>query len=118
MFERAHEPLLSKARFALRMARFLAAAAVIDCLAVAFGAVGYRSLEGLDWLDAMVNAAMVMTGNGPISELRTAGGKLFAAVDALVGEAVYVVVAGVLLTPVAHRLMHAFHAKTPQQEAA
>jgi hypothetical protein len=116
MFERAHEPLLSGPRFALRMAKFLAAAAVIDCLALAFGAVGYRALEGLGWLDAFVNAAMVMTGNGPINALKTPGGKLFAAVDALVGEAVYVVVVGVLLTPVVHRLMHAFHVRSPEPD--
>ncbi len=116
MFERLHEPLLSRSRFALRMAKFLAAAALIDCLAVAMGAVGYRSLEGLSWLDAIVNAAMVMTGNGPMNELRTPGGRLFAAFDALAGEAAYVLVVTVLLTPLVHRLLHVFHGKTVEQD--
>ena len=100
----------------MRMAKCLAAAAVIDCLAVAAGAVGYRSLEGLSWLDAMVNAAMIMTGNGPISALKTPGGRLFAAADALIGEAVYVLVVAVLLTPVVHRLLHSFHRRAPEQD--
>ena len=116
MFERPLEPLLSRPRFAWRMAKFLAAAAVIECLAVALGAVGYRSLEGLSWLDAVVNAAMVMTGNGPMNELKTSGGTLFAAVDALIDKAVYVLVVAVLLTPVVHRLLHSFHRKTPKQD--
>ncbi len=115
MFERPHEQLLSRPRFAWRMAKFLAAAAVIDCLAVALGAVGYRRLEGLGWLDAAVNAAMIITGNGPVNELKTPGGRLFAAVDALLGEAVYILVVAVLVTPVVHRLMHSFHRKTLEQ---
>ena len=116
MFERLNERLLSRPRFALRMAKFLAVAVVIDCLAVALGAVGYRSLEGLSWLDAVVNAVMVMTGNGPMNELKTPNGKLFATVDALVGKAVYVLVVAVLLTPVVHRLLHSFHRKTSEQD--
>ena len=116
MFERQHEQLLPTSRFALRMAKVVAAAAAIDCLATAFGAVGYRILEGLSWLDAIVNAAMVMTGNGPMNQLKTPGGRLFAAVDALAGEAVYILVVAVLLTPVVHRLMHSFHRKTSEQD--
>ena len=73
---------------------------MIDRLAVAAGAVGYRSLEGLSWLDAMVNAAMIMTGNDPMNALKAPGGRLFAAADALIGEAVYVLVVTVRLTPV------------------
>lgn len=116
MFERPHEQLLSRPRFAWRMAKFLAAAAAIDLLAVAFGAAGYRIFEGLSWLDAVVNASMVMTGNGPVNQLKTPGGRLFAAVDALLGEAVYILVVAVLLTPVVHRFLHAFHRKTPEQD--
>ncbi len=116
MFERPHEQLLSRPRFAWRMAKFLAAATVIDCLAVALGAVGYRALEGLSWLDAVVNAAMIMTGNGPMNAIKTPGGRLFAAGDALVGEAVYVLVVAVLLTPVVHRLLHSFHRKPAEHD--
>ncbi len=118
MFERPHEPLLAKSRFALRVAKFLAAAALIDLAAVALGAVGYRSLEGVSWLDAVVDAAMVMTGNGPINHLRTAAGKLFAVFDALAGQAVYVLVIAMFLAPVVHRLLHSFHLKAPKQDTA
>ncbi len=118
MFERSHEPLLSRSLFALRLARFLAAAALIDLLLVALGAVGYRCLEGVTWLDAVTDAAMVMTGNGPITHLRTPGGKLFAVFDALVGQAVYMLVIAMLLTPFAHRVLHAFHLKKPERNIA
>ncbi len=98
------------------MAKFLAAALAIDCLAVALGAVGYRTLEGLSWLDSLVNSAMVITGNGPLNELKTPAGRLFAAFDALIGAAVYIIVVAVLLSPLVHRLMHSFHLKTPAEK--
>ncbi len=74
----------------------------------------YRCLEGLSWLDAVVNAAMVTTCNGPMNELKTPSGGLFATVDALVGEAVYALVVAVLLAPLVHLLLHSFHSKTPE----
>jgi hypothetical protein len=116
MFERRHEPLLSRPRFALRMLGFLAAAIAVDCVAVALGAIGYRNLENFSWTDALVNSAMLITGNGPINPLKTPAGRLFAAADALLGEALYVIVVAVLLTPIAHRLLHWFHIKTPEQK--
>jgi hypothetical protein len=115
MFERYHEQLLSRPRFALRMLVFFAAAVGIDLLAVALGAVGYHGLEGFSWTDAFVNAAMIITGNGPIHELKTTGGKLFAAGDALVGEGIYVTVIAVMLAPIVHRLFHSFHLEIPEQ---
>ncbi len=116
MFERFHEPLLARSLFLLRMAKFFGVAVVIDLLLVVLGGIGYRSFEGVSWLDAVTDAAMVMTGNGPITHLQTAGGKLFAVVDALAGQALYMLVIAMFLTPVVHRLLHIFHVKTPDQD--
>ncbi|HUI07344.1 MAG TPA: two pore domain potassium channel family protein [Verrucomicrobiae bacterium] len=109
MFEQHHQPLLSRSRFARRMAGFLIAAVTLDAVAVGTGALGYHYLEGLSWLDACLEGALIITGNGPIAELRTPGGKVFAILDAVVGGIVFVAVVGVLLTPVFHRVLHAFH---------
>jgi hypothetical protein len=65
MFERHHEPLLPVPQFFGRIARSLIVAAMIDGDALVVVAVGLRWLEGLDWMDAWLNAALVMTGNGP-----------------------------------------------------
>lgn len=116
MFERSHQRLLSRPRFALRMSVCFAIALAIVCLTVLLGAIGYRRLEGLSWTDAVVNAAMIITGNGPINELETTDGRLFAAVDALVGEGVYVIVVAVLLAPIVHRALHSFHVEIPDEE--
>jgi hypothetical protein len=116
MFERRHEPLLSRSYFALRVVGFFVAAMLLDCLVVALGAVGYRCFEGMSWVDAAIDSAMVITGNGPIVELKTSGGRIFAALDALAGAGMYVIVAGVLLMPIFHRLLHYFHMDIPQKE--
>ncbi len=91
------------------MAAFALWAVLVDGLALAAGAVGYHFLEDLDWLDAGLNAALVMTGNGPVHPPHTAGGKLFTMLDALFGVILFAAVMGALLVPVFHRMLHTFH---------
>jgi hypothetical protein len=70
---------------------------------------GYHYLEGLPWIDAFVNAAMILSGMGPVSPLQTFGGKLFAGLYALYSGLIVIVAAGVLFAPVVHRMLHRFH---------
>ena len=70
------------------------------------GMAGYHLLEGLSWIDAFLNAAMLLGGMGPVNAPASYGGKLFAGLYALYCGLVVIVVAGVLLAPVAHRLLH------------
>ena len=65
--------------------------------------------EGLSWIDALVNAAMILGGMGPVNELHTTAGKLFAAFYALYSGIVFLVVAGILFGPTIHRFLHRFH---------
>jgi uncharacterized membrane protein len=109
MFESAERPLLSRQRFAARMAGFVLAALIVDAVVLAAGTVGYHFLEELDWLDASLNAALVMTGNGPFQHPRSSGGKLFTVCYALLGAILFATVIGVLLTPVFHRVLHTLH---------
>jgi hypothetical protein len=111
MFEGRRQPLLSFRRFAIRMGGFALAALIVDGFAWGVGTIGYHVLEDLDWLDACLNAALVMTGNGPVNPPRTPGGKLFTILDALVGSILFAGVIGALLIPVFHRMLHAFHIK-------
>jgi len=73
------------------------------------GVLGYHWFEGLSWLDAYLNAAMILGGMGPVSEIHTAGGKLFAGTYALFSGVVFLVAMSILLAPVVHRAMHRFH---------
>ena len=77
MFEVAPRPLLPPRRFAGRMVAILLTALFVNGVVLAAGAIGYHSLEGLDWLDASLDAALVMTGNGPVHPPHTPEGKLF-----------------------------------------
>jgi len=106
MVELAHSHLLSRRRFAVRMMSIVFTAVFVDGVALAFGAIGYHTLDGLDWLDASLNAALVMSGNGPVYAPRTPGSKLFTVVYALLGVILFAVVIGVLLTLVLHRMLH------------
>ena len=109
MFEVAPRPLLPPRRFAARMVAILLNALFVNGVVLAAGAIGYHSLEGLDWLDASLNAALVMTGNGPVHPPHTPEGKLFTVFYALLGVILFAAVIGVLLTPLLHRMLHEFH---------
>jgi Ion channel len=116
MFEPAHRPLLSRRRFAARIAIFLSVAVCIDGVALAVGTIGFHLLEDLDWLDASLDSALVITGNGPIHPPHTPSGKLFSIFYALLGVVLYAAVIGVLLTPVFHRMLHAFHSRREEPQ--
>jgi hypothetical protein len=73
------------------------------------GILGYRELEGMAWIDAILNAAMILGGMGPVDPLKTDAGKLFASFYALFSGIVFLVVASLLVAPIFHRLLHHFH---------
>ena len=108
-FEHRHEPLLPKHQFLRRLGRhgLLALAIVTGSLAV--GIIGYHLLEGWPWLDSLLEAAMILAGMGPVKELKTDGGKLFATFYALYSGVALLTTIGVLFVPIAHRFLHHFH---------
>jgi len=77
--------------------------------ALGIGMAGYHFLENLGWVDAFVNAAMILSGMGPVSTLQTDTGKIFAGCYALFSGLVFITVTGIVLAPVAHRALHKFH---------
>jgi hypothetical protein len=91
------------------MARHALGGGAILAIALWVGMAGYHWLEGLPWIDSFVNAAMILGGMGPVAELHTNGGKLFAGTYALFAGMVFLVVVGVVFAPVVHRAMHHFH---------
>ena len=109
MFEARTQPLLSHRQFAARLARSGAVVLVLVCVSLLIGMLGYHLLEGLSWIDAFLNAAMLLGGMGPVNLPANWGGKLFAGLYALYCGLVVIAAAGVLLAPVAHRILHRFH---------
>jgi hypothetical protein len=76
---------------------------------LAVGMWGYHTFEGMVWIDAFANAAMILSGMGPLAALQTYDGKLFAGAYALYSGLFVIVAAGILLAPVAHRFLHQLH---------
>jgi hypothetical protein len=109
MYESRTEPLLSLREFAIRLARHGAVSLVLIAGSLLIGAAGYHLTEGLAWLDAVLNAAMILTGMGPVTPLRHVSGKLFATFYALYSGVAFLAIAGLLIAPVAHRLLHRLH---------
>ena len=70
---------------------------------------GYHFLEKLDWLDAFVNAAMILSGMGPLAPIQTSAGKVFAGCYALFSGLAFITTLGVVFAPVYHRFLHRFH---------
>src|SRR5947209_19333317 len=108
-FESRHQPLLGRAAFARRLARSVAAAGLLIAPSLAAGMAGYHWTEGMAWVDAFANAAMILSGMGPLEPLHTRGGKLFAGCYALYSGLVLIVATGIILAPIVHRVMHRFH---------
>jgi len=71
--------------------------------------VGYHFLEGMSWIDAFLNAAMLLGGMGPVTELHHPASKIFAGLYAVFSSLVLLVSVGVMVAPLFHRLLHRFH---------
>lgn len=108
-YEARHQPLLSRAEYSLRLAWHASAAGILLVLSLLAGMVGYHMLENLGWMDAFLNASMLLGGMGPVDPPRTDGGKLFAGLYALYAGLVFLVTAAIVFAPMLHRLMHRFH---------
>ena len=108
-FEDRREPLLPWPQFLWRLAGSFAVGLVMVGISLAIGMLGYRSLMSLSWIDAFVNASMILSGMGPADQLKTDAGKLFAGFYALYSGLVIVLASGIILAPVVHRILHRFH---------
>jgi hypothetical protein len=73
------------------------------------GAAGYHWLGGLPWVDSVMNASMILGGMGPVADLHSDAAKLFASFYALFSGLFFIVLAGFVLSPFAHRMLHRFH---------
>jgi hypothetical protein len=109
MYESRREPLLPRADFIRRVVNHVAAACGLLAVSLLIGMLGYVFVERLSWVDAFLNAAMLLGGMGPVDAPQTAAGKLFAGIYALYAGLVFIVTAALVVTPLLHRLIHRFH---------
>jgi hypothetical protein len=114
-YEHRTESLLPPGQFGRRVARHGGAALAVLLASLGGGTLGYRLTEGMPWVDALMNAAMILTGMGPATPLRSTAGKLFASAYALYSGVVFLVVAGLLVAPFIHRLLHRLHMESGER---
>lgn len=109
MYEASKQRLASRRQFYKRLINnFLAGLLIILC-SLTIGIIGYKYTEDMPWIDAYVNASMILSGMGPVSELKTFAGKAFAGTYALFSGIVFLIVIAVILAPLFHRFLHKFH---------
>lgn len=109
MYEHHKQKLLSRRAFLTRLARHGGWAVLLVAGSLVLGTFGFRLMSGQTWLDALLNSAMLLGGMGPVGDLGPAAGKLFATFYALYAGLVFLIVAGLVLAPVFHRVLHHFH---------
>jgi hypothetical protein len=109
MYEHRSHRLLPWPLFLKRAGRHVAIAFVVVVAAVGVGTIGYRVTNGLGWVDAFLNASMILSGMGPVDRMESTAAKLFAAIYALFSGLLFIGIAGLVLAPWLHRLLHRVH---------
>lgn len=109
MYEHRSAPLLPRHLFWRRMLRHGGMALLAVVVSLAAGTVGYHTLGKLPWVSAFENASMILAGMGPADPIDSTAGKIFASLFALYSGVIFLLVAGMLVTPAFHRLLHRFH---------
>lgn len=108
-YESRDQSMIARHHFVGRLARSALAAFCIVAVSLGIGVLGYHRLGEMTWIDAFLNASMILSGMGPVGILTNDGVKLFASFYALFSGIVIVFSTTILLAPVVHRFLHRFH---------
>jgi hypothetical protein len=109
MYEHKTDPLASRKVFFRRTLKSLSLAITVLFVCLLMGVVGYHFIAGMDWIDALHNASMILSGMGPVVSINHTAGKLFSSFYALFSGVVFITNIGLILAPAVHRLFHALH---------
>jgi hypothetical protein len=108
-FESRSKPLLSTRLYVFRVLRFGGFALMLLAFSIGIGVLGYHYLCYLQWLDALVNASMILTGMGPVDKLTEPESKWFASIYAIYSGVAFLSTVAVFLSPMVHRFLHKLH---------
>lgn len=109
MYESKNDALLTMRQFLRRMASHVVYALILIGVTWCVGVLGNMSFEDINWHDAVLNVALIVAGIGPFVLPVTVGGKIFFSLYGIFVGLVFMATLGVVLAPVAHRLLHKFH---------
>ena len=115
MFEHKSKPLLPRKAFCARFAWSVAATAGIVVFSLFMGSAGYHYLGDLPWIDALLNASMILAGMGPVDPIHSSAAKLFASFYALYSGIAFLTMVALLMAPLLHRFLHKFHLEVGEE---
>lgn len=116
-FERRNEKLAPRSVFVKRQIISLAIGLTILGCALFIGIAGYHWIAGIDWIDSLLEASMILGGMGPVNPLKTSAAKVFASIYALFSGVVFIALMGIILSPLVHRMLHKFHLDDKDEES-
>jgi len=114
MYEHRKQPLASKATYYQRVLKNVLAAVLIMAVCLVIGIIGYHYWGEAGWIDSLHNASMILSGMGPVIEIKSTGGKIFSSIYALFSGVVFITNVGIILSPALHRLYHRLHLEDQQ----
>lgn len=117
MFEHRSAPLLPRRAFINRQIKSAGLGLLLIAGSLLIGIAGYHVFEGLAWDDAFVNAAMILSGMGPLTPLHSSASKVFAGCYALYSGLAILLIAGIVFAPAVHRVLHHFHLESQKRMA-
>lgn len=109
MYEHKKQPLATKQTFYKRVVRNLVYTSLFLFVCLMMGVLGYHYFAHIGWLDSLHNASMILSGMGPVVEIKTTTGKWFSSFYALFSGVAFITNIGFLLAPIAHRFFHKLH---------
>jgi hypothetical protein len=115
VFEHRLSPLLPLPAFRARLARMAALGFSLIAASLAVGMLGYHYIAGQAWPDSFLNAAMILSGMGPVGDLKSTAAKIFAGSYALYSGLALILIAGIILSPIVHRFLHKFHLESDKK---
>ncbi|MFZ4622473.1 MAG: hypothetical protein ACOYNS_18055 [Bacteroidota bacterium] len=115
-YEHRSQPLLSIEAYIKRIIYSAMLGVILIIISLGAGMSGYHYFEGLAWIDAFTNAAMILSGMGPLTSPQTDAGKIFAGLYALYSGLAVLIIAGIIFAPAVHRFLHRFHLESEKDK--
>mgnify|MGYP001259395962 FL=1 len=106
MYEHKKQPVATIGTFYQRILKNILIALLIMMACLAIGVAGYHYTAGIPWLDALHNSSMILSGMGPVVEIKTTSGKWFSSAYAIFSGVVFLSIVGFILAPAIHRIFH------------
>jgi hypothetical protein len=109
MYENKRQALASTSTFYRRVFNNILTALAIMAVSLLIGVLGYHQFANANWVDSFHNASMILSGMGPVIDIKSNGGKIFSSFYALFSGIVFIGNVGIILAPAIHRLVHRLH---------